>query len=318
LTTSLQILALFESCAHPEYTPDRFARSLVTLDELIRSLSLTSIDAHDRDVVRFPPGQVPVVLLDGGGEEGERKCSCIAFMGDSHTRTGGAAGGDSHNVGGNAHSVSGGAGAGDSSTNSTCPPTLPWDPAWTAREVRDEEIRRLCWGALVLVAGFSAQCAAFNKDMPKFFLMNPANVRLPFYPLTSFPPLFSSTAIQQCPDTNCINDSTLFCSQAKYSTVCLDPPPPSPPHSPQKRAFGRCTAVHCYYGVSAPETMRRTSALGTTAPAMLRGASLTEMMSSAPATVQLMKSKRRRIFRRRGLRRRRLRMRWIGTGVGWR
>ncbi|KIK02612.1 hypothetical protein K443DRAFT_131780 [Laccaria amethystina LaAM-08-1] len=199
LVEAAAILALFESCAHPEYTPDRFARSLVTLDELIRSLSLTSIDAHDRDVVRFPPGQVPVVLLDGGGEEGERKCSCIAFMGDSHTRTGGAAGGDSHNVGGNAHSVSGGAGAGDSSTNSTCPPTLPWDPAWTAREVRDEEIRRLCWGALVLVAGFSAQCAAFNKDMPKFFLMNPANYALLFpgevFDRVSRPPTAISTSL---------------------------------------------------------------------------------------------------------------------------
>lgn len=254
--------------------------------------------------MRFPPGQVPVVLLDGAGEEGERKCSCVGFAGDSHTRAGGAAGGDSHTVGGDARSVGGGAGAGDSPTGSTCLPTLPWDPAWTAREIRDEEIRRLCWGALVLVAEFSAQCAAFNKDMPNFYLMNPANVRLPFTPSPHF-----HRFLRQYPDTNCINDSTPCCFQAKYSTVCLDPPPPSPPPSHQKRAFGRCIAVHCYCGASAPETMRRTPEHGTTAP---------EMMSSAPAMVQLMKSKRRRIFRRRGLRRRRLRMRWMGMGVGWR
>lgn len=201
LVEAAAILALFESCAHPDHTPDRFARSLVTLDELIRSLSLTSIDAHDRDVVRFPPGQVPVVLLDGGGEEGERKCSCVGFANDSHTRIGGAAGGDSHNVGEDAHSVSGGAGAGDSPTNSTCSPTLPWDPAWTAREIRNEEVRRLCWGALVLVAGFSAQCAAFNKDMPNFYLMNPTNYALLFpgevFDRVSRPPTSNSNSL--CP-----------------------------------------------------------------------------------------------------------------------
>ena len=137
-------------------------------------------------MVRYPPGQVPVLLLDGGGEEGERKCSCVGFACDSHTRTSGVAGGDSHTVGEGAHSVSGGAGTGDSPTNSTYSPTLPWDPAWTAREIRDEEIRRLCWGALVLVAGYSAQCAAFNKDTPNFYLMNPANVRRRFTPSPHF------------------------------------------------------------------------------------------------------------------------------------
>lgn len=55
---------------------------------------------------------------------------------------------------------------------------LPWDSNWTAEEIQDEEIRRLCWAALSLVSEYVAQCEAFNEEPPRFFLCDPSNVDL--------------------------------------------------------------------------------------------------------------------------------------------
>ena len=59
------------------------------------------------------------------------------------------------------------------------PYILPWDPNWTAEEIQDEEIRRLCWSALSLVSEYVAQCEAFNEETPRFFLCDPSNVNPP-------------------------------------------------------------------------------------------------------------------------------------------
>ncbi|KDQ27287.1 hypothetical protein PLEOSDRAFT_1076525 [Pleurotus ostreatus PC15] len=55
------MLSLFEMSVHPQYDPDRVVNSLVFLDNIIRHVSLTSVDAHDPDVAIFPT----------------RTCSCI-------------------------------------------------------------------------------------------------------------------------------------------------------------------------------------------------------------------------------------------------
>lgn len=58
------------------------------------------------------------------------------------------------------------------------PYILPWDSNWTAEEIQDEEIRRLCWSALSLVSEYVAQCEAFNKESPRFFLCDPSHVNI--------------------------------------------------------------------------------------------------------------------------------------------
>jgi hypothetical protein len=152
LAEAALILALFESSAHPQHNPDRVASSLVFLDTIIQSLALTSIDADDPDVSLFTSHNVPIVSTNNASEESlhshDRKCSCIPADA-AHPR--------------------------DPFTSWSYP--LPWDSSWSAVEIRDEECRRLCWSALSIVASYTAQCAAFNREPPTLFLSNPRNVR---------------------------------------------------------------------------------------------------------------------------------------------
>jgi len=60
------------------------------------------------------------------------------------------------------------------------PYNLPWDPSWSSNEIRDEEIRRLCWSSLSLVSEYVAQCETFSEDSPRFFLTDPSNFLLLF------------------------------------------------------------------------------------------------------------------------------------------
>ena len=141
------MLALFESSAHPQYSPDRLALSLVLLDDIIRENSITMIDARDREVSMFNAGCVPIVHVGGVDDSPDRKCACIP-------------------------------------TDAVQPPNpftswsyvLPWDSSWTDTQTRDEECRRLCWTALSLICDYLSQCAAFNKQPPNFFLSDPRNV----------------------------------------------------------------------------------------------------------------------------------------------
>lgn len=118
------------------------------LDQIVRSLGLTTIDANDRDVSLFPAGCVPMVHIDSSVDDSpDRKCTCIPV-------------------------------------DSAQPPNpftswsyiLPWDPAWNDSQIRDEECRRLCWSALNLICSYISQCAAFDIDPPEFYLSNSGNV----------------------------------------------------------------------------------------------------------------------------------------------
>jgi hypothetical protein len=144
---------LFESSAHPQHNPDRLASSLVFLDNIIRHISLTSIDADDPDVSLFTSRSVPVVNPNSPNELNphDRKCLCIP-VDTTHPR--------------------------DPFTSWSYP--LPWDSSWTAVEIRDEECRRLCWSALSIVASYTSQCVAFNRDPPNLFLSNPKNYAILF------------------------------------------------------------------------------------------------------------------------------------------
>jgi hypothetical protein len=168
LTPSLlQILALFESSAHPDHSPERETASLVFLDNIIRVLPLTYLDANDPDASRFTPGSVPVVHN-----------ICADSMSTSNKDSSTARGNLSHHDRDRRCSCI--------PPNTPLPPDhfssywsypLPWDSTWSASEVRKEECRRLCWSALNLVTSYTSQCALFNREPPDLFLSDPANVR---------------------------------------------------------------------------------------------------------------------------------------------
>jgi hypothetical protein len=146
-----KILALFESSAYPQHSPSRATNALLNLDQLIKNIHLTTLDLSNRDACTFSPNHVPVVLVEGGANDynRERKCSCVP----SDTL-------DPPNPYNNRHYH------------------LPWDSSWSADEIHDEEIRRLCWSALTLISEYIARCEAFNEEPPAFFLADPTNVSL--------------------------------------------------------------------------------------------------------------------------------------------
>ncbi|KAJ7462875.1 hypothetical protein FB451DRAFT_1404059 [Mycena latifolia] len=66
------IIALYESSAHPVYHPDRLARTLVFLDEILSALGLTAADATTPDVCRYARGAASVVAVRPSAE-----CACL-------------------------------------------------------------------------------------------------------------------------------------------------------------------------------------------------------------------------------------------------
>ena len=145
------MLALFESSAHPQYSPARAASSISYLDNIIRRLQLAVIDNNDPDLSSFKPHHVPSVKPRSGSgpKDPSQRCSSIPLPPNANLPS------DHY-----------------SSTWSYAP---PWDSSWSANELYKEECRRLCWSALTLVASHSSQLATFDKEPSQFFLADPGN-----------------------------------------------------------------------------------------------------------------------------------------------
>ncbi|KAJ7208204.1 hypothetical protein GGX14DRAFT_543424 [Mycena pura] len=124
LAEAALLLALYEASAHPAYHPDRLARALRLLDDVLAALGLTRLDAARPDACRFAHGAAPVVAAP---PPPPAACTCLP--------------------------------------PGTPPPSarLPWDPSWGVRALRDEECRRVVWGALSLATSFRAECMALRK-----------------------------------------------------------------------------------------------------------------------------------------------------------
>ncbi|EPQ56860.1 hypothetical protein GLOTRDRAFT_137358 [Gloeophyllum trabeum ATCC 11539] len=148
LAAAALLLAIFETSAHPHYSPEGVSASLSFLDSIIRTLNLTAIDAHDPDVSTFARGRVPVVYRSTR-YPAAKECSCRPLLEEEQLAY-------------------------------TWSSTPAWDPAWTDSEIRREECRRLCWSALGLVSDYVAQCALTQEKPPNLFLADPSNYKLLF------------------------------------------------------------------------------------------------------------------------------------------
>ncbi|KAG1790494.1 uncharacterized protein HD556DRAFT_1310512 [Suillus plorans] len=136
LAKAALIIAMYESSAHPLYTPERARRSLAYLDGIVRQLGLTFLDSNEPDVSTFTPNAVPITHrrrpFDQMSKDGvrtphaiSRKCDCIPLPNSSIATE---------------------------QFSSSWSFTPPWDPSWTPEEMHKESCRRLCWSALNLVA----------------------------------------------------------------------------------------------------------------------------------------------------------------------
>ncbi|PVF96723.1 hypothetical protein CPB86DRAFT_786652 [Serendipita vermifera] len=64
LAKAALILTIFESSAHPLFSPARASSAVYFLDSLIQAMNLVTLDAHDPMVPRFPADELPIVSED--------------------------------------------------------------------------------------------------------------------------------------------------------------------------------------------------------------------------------------------------------------
>ncbi|KAF8908985.1 hypothetical protein CPB84DRAFT_1843323 [Gymnopilus junonius] len=170
LAQAAWLLALFEVCAHPRHSSERSTSSMVLLDSIIRSLSLTLVDANDPNTTMFPQGTVPAVDTPKGYR------SQRLYAGDTSP----------------VHSVNGAAGCSCQtlklqehwpSAAEHAPlwsATPAWDNSWTEAEIRKESCRRLCWSSMILAAGHISYTTAQRSEGLDLFITDPANYALLF------------------------------------------------------------------------------------------------------------------------------------------
>ena len=128
----------------------------MTLDSIVRSVSLTTLDADDPMVSMFQSNCVPSIdtqssyalVPNGRSQNLPVCCSCPE----------GQISGDGR----------------DGSISRT--PSYSWDVTHGDDEVRKEHLRRLCWSALGVVTSHSFQCMSFGTRPPDLFMSDPANV----------------------------------------------------------------------------------------------------------------------------------------------
>ncbi|KAI0319115.1 hypothetical protein OF83DRAFT_1170514 [Amylostereum chailletii] len=146
LAEAAMMLAMFETSAHPQYTPARADAALGTLDKIIQTLQLTSLDINDPHALDFSNG-VPTIARAPGFTL-PKKCDCVHYT--------------------------------DPSQSGSMSYLPVWDQSWSTAECRNEETRRLCWSALMLVANHTVACAAVQRAPMNLFLGDSSNFHLMF------------------------------------------------------------------------------------------------------------------------------------------
>ena len=141
---------MFESSAHPLYSPEQANNALQLLDRIIHVLSLCSMDRDDRFASSFLPRDVPIVYTPDGYMLPDR-CSCLLFTPTSTPFPD------------------------PLSVTASC--EAPWDNNASDNDIRKEECRRLCWSALSLISSYTAHCSAFHMEPVELSLADPSNVR---------------------------------------------------------------------------------------------------------------------------------------------
>jgi len=151
------------------------------LDTIIRTLSLTLLDADNPAVIRFKPKTVPTVSLAlcqdsiaSWGSDPSFATSASQYNSSDRTAPSYPACGCS--------CLSLSLGHRWSAAREYAPlwmATPGWDDAWTPGEISKETCRRLCWHSMMLAAGFMSYMDASRRVMPEFFVGDPANVRRP-------------------------------------------------------------------------------------------------------------------------------------------
>lgn len=143
---------------------------MIMLDSMIRSLSLTMVDADDPRTSLFPRGSVPMV--DPPLRPPPQHLQPTAWFPDpSQSITGEQHGCSCNSMTLNEHWPS---------VNDLAPmwgSTPAWNESWSEAEIRKESCRRLCWSSMCLAAGHISYTTAQRSQGLDLFISDPSNVR---------------------------------------------------------------------------------------------------------------------------------------------
>ncbi|TFK52485.1 hypothetical protein OE88DRAFT_1795692 [Heliocybe sulcata] len=179
LAQAAWLLAFFEVCGHQYHSSARVASSLFLLDGIIRSLSLTLIDAGDPRASHLRattlPGESGLGLSQPMWSGADTPVEAIHHP-VPHEVMSYRSLQDPVTSGCSCASIS--LGATWSAAREYTPlwlSTPGWDEGWTEAEVRKEECRRLCWSTLFLACGHSSYVWAHKRRGLDLFVVDPAN-----------------------------------------------------------------------------------------------------------------------------------------------
>ncbi|KAF8237173.1 hypothetical protein L208DRAFT_1248652 [Tricholoma matsutake] len=185
LAQAAWLLAMFEISAHPRHSTERAASAMMVLDSIIRSLSLTLLDADDPKTSIFTPGAVPGVPESPRNDSWASDNKLADFepgMRSSllHSRQSQSPAEPPSKGGCRCQSMT---------LKSSWPqgfehvPFWALTPAWNCSseaEIRKESCRRLCWSSLMLAAGHASYHTANRSSTLDLFISDPANYALLF------------------------------------------------------------------------------------------------------------------------------------------
>ncbi|KAH7106904.1 hypothetical protein BKA62DRAFT_685456 [Auriculariales sp. MPI-PUGE-AT-0066] len=162
LAQAAWILALFEVSAHPDNTVARARSAIIMLDNIIRALALTSIDAADPAASVYAPRAVPTAALLGPQAQTSpitpattSACTCAALsLGQNWSLS--------------------------SKYTPLWGHTTAWAADWDEKEIHKEESRRLVWSTLSLATAHNSHDVAFSEVPLDFHVIQPHNYALLF------------------------------------------------------------------------------------------------------------------------------------------
>jgi hypothetical protein len=178
------MLSFFEVCAHPLHQLTRVHSSLNILDSIIRSLSITYLDANDPTASTFARNAVPVVEVSSEPYFSASRCypSPVSISPVQQYVQQQQFAVDATVRGSSCHCDSLSLGFQWPEAQTQVPSwaaTPMWNREWTEGEIKKEECRRLCWSTLILVSGQTAYADAVNWKHPNLFMVEPSNVSTP-------------------------------------------------------------------------------------------------------------------------------------------
>ena len=160
----------------------RLHSSLCILDSLIRSLALQYLDASNPTASTFVPNAVPVVQVNS-----EKYVSTSQHYTSISTPSPPQQYGEQQQIAVDPTIRTSSCPCNELSLGAQWPEaqkkvpfwvaTPTWNPEWTEGEIRKEQLRRLCWSALMLVSGQTSYANAMKGGFTDFFLIEPSNVR---------------------------------------------------------------------------------------------------------------------------------------------